>query len=117
MDKNGLRKDSKFELQNVENDVLLHLKDAVSDGVARVEKATFEFILQKTFMEKKMAVILFQNDKPRNNLVGYRSVAIQERYKDIFDFYYFDGEPSEIPQMKLNGPKNIFIFIPQETED
>ena len=45
MDKNGLRKDSKFELQNVENDVLLHLKDAVSDGVARVEKATFEFIL------------------------------------------------------------------------
>ena len=48
-------------------------------------------------MNKKKAVILFQTDSPKNNLVGYRSVAILDRYKDLYDFYYYEGNPSEIP--------------------
>ncbi len=75
-DKSGQRKTINFDLNNSDVELVKQIQDVVSDGVTRVDKATFEFSLQRSFMDKKNAVVLFQNDSPKNNLAGYRSISI-----------------------------------------
>lgn len=113
----GKRSDFQVELESAEKEILAKVQEALSDTITAVTKNMFEFTIHKTISEKRMAVFLIQTDSPKNNLAGFRLVALQPEFKDKFDFFYYNSDPAEIPQLKLQFPKNIFIFMVQDLKE
>lgn len=83
-----------FSSSSSPKEIADYLIDVMENKINPINKHTFQNeLIHCLTNHKKYPVILFEDKKEKNGLLGYRSLPFDEKLDTYFNFYYFNDDP------------------------
>lgn len=116
---NGKRTQRIFSQEAKIQEITAFLLENTYNQVIPVTMQTMQQTLQTyLLMHKKNVLMLFQEDlNNQNSMIGFRTLALQEKYQKDFFFCYFKGDYKQIPDFQSLKGNQILVYPMEKVQE